>query len=251
MFCFLIFFSFSYQPGVLAKLYKTGNINITSSGAVPIWFDEDWHATSAQFAVDPSKAGKNGLKYDWCTKCNKTAEDKQFIILDFIDKFVRIESYYIRNGCVPNSCYCNENQCCGLQSWELQGSVDDVTWNTLHTVNKANLSLCEEREFEIGSKKGVYRYVKLVQLAATDGCWSCFSINNIEINGVLIDNGNFAVDTSKEDILLAESELLNSTVDNKTVESTSSNNNNDDDDDDDITIVGRAPIKLRKRIRNN
>ena len=244
MFWFLLSFSFSYTPGVLAKLYKTGNVNITSSGAVPIWQNEDWRPTSAEFAIDPSKAGENGYEYDWCTTCNKTVEDKQFVILDFIDKFVRVESYSIRNGCVPESCYCDENYCCGLQSWELQGSVDNATWNTLHTVDNATLSLCEEREFEIGSKKGVYRFVKLVQLAATDGCWSCFSINNIELNGVLIDNGNSVIDTSKEDVLLANS--LNNTDD----DNTATGNLSDDDDDDDIALVGRAPIRLRKKIKN-
>jgi phosphopantothenoylcysteine synthetase/decarboxylase len=134
----------------------------------------------------------------------------------------------------------------------LLGSNDNSTWTSLHVVSNATLDLCEEKYYEIGSKKGVYRYVKFIQNETKPGCWSCFSLNNIELHGVVM-NARQQIGALKEEIQEVV-ENTNSTEKSTNFEAESNeeafDDDGDDDGDDDIAIVGRAPIRQRRRKSN-
>ena len=233
---FFFYLCRSYQPGIISSLYKSGKVSVFSSGSGKIWADEDWHQTKAENAIDPNY-GKNQphYGYDWCSSCNETLEDTPSIGIEFLNSYIRVEKYVIRNACVENGCYCQETYCCSLYSWELQGSVDNSTWNTLHRVNGERLYPCEEKVYSLDGKKGLYSFYKLVHVGSLPGCWSCFTFNKLEFYGEITDDNlenRIAQDLYENE----DYEYDDGTNSTKTI------GKKREEDDDDTIIIGRKKI---------
>ena len=239
-FSFFPFFSKSYKPGVISALYKLGKISVFSTGSTKICANEDWHMTTAEFAIDPSYGKNSHLdSYDWCSTCNKSQDDQQFIGLHFQNTYIRIERYMIKNGCISNSCYCQETYCCSLYSWELQGSIDNSTWNTLHRVNGERLDPCEEKVYNLEGKKGLYSFFRLQHVGSMPGCWSCFTLNKLELYGDITDS-DLVLKSPMDD--LDDSEEINLTNGNENNTTIKRIRLKNDAEDEDSIIIGRKKI---------
>ncbi|EAX80535.1 hypothetical protein TVAG_577540 [Trichomonas vaginalis G3] len=155
-------------------------------------------------------------KYDWCSNCGVNMEDHPWIILGVRNRILKLDGYFLRAGCCTDGCCCYEEgtyccDCC-LFSWSFQISFDNVTWTTIHKVEKDyEMRRCKEKTYTFSQTYNA-RYVRVIQDQACPGDPPCMAINKIELIGSPENSDSHAEDF----------------------------NNQEADEDDEVSIIGHV-----------
>ena len=200
---FLLFFiKFVAFPekrnGILAKSER---VNVESSGSIGIYYENKCHITN------PNATLTSDSKMDWCSNIAKPGEANPWVSFNIPNKAMSLTGFAVRNGCCYYSCCCIDDDkhldmdicCCRLYSFSLQGSNDNVTWKTIHKVEKAEkFYLCSFREYEF-PQTTPYAYIRFALDESFPNCPSCLQINQIELYGEAVDSLNSFVGKDEED----------------------------------------------------
>ena len=141
----------------------------------------------------PNQTLTNNAYYDWCSNVGKKGEANPWISYYITGKKMKLTGYSIRNGCCRYAeCCCIDDNtkldshlycCCALYSFALQGSNDNQTWKTIHTIEqKKNFYYCKYETYEFPETE-FFRFVRFVQLEEYPNCPFCMAINQIEFYG--------------------------------------------------------------------
>ena len=160
---------------------------ISASGTLDQWYDEKCHETFTENVFVSTKS-------DWCSNANKTKTDRPWISVAIKGKAMKLTGYSLRAGCSSYYCCCCTEDgkdarkcCCDLYSWSLQVSHNNVTWKTVHKVEKdKDFYGCRNRTYEIKDVDEYYEYVRLIQDAPWPSCDYCICINQLELYGTTI-----------------------------------------------------------------
>ena len=135
-------------------------------------------------------------KFDWCSVIPKDPQTKPWISYSYNNKAMKIHGFSVRNGCCFYYCCCEYESgqvydydcCCRLYSFSLQGSNDNITWKTIHSVEKENTFYrCEYKTYEFPTTQP-FSILRLVLDEPRPGYQNCMQINQIEFYGELVDS---------------------------------------------------------------
>ena len=133
-------------------------------------------------------------KLDWCSNIGENKENPPYVTYSLKGKAIKLTSYAVRSGCCYYSCCCIDDSklvhgcCCELFSFSLQGSNDNITWTTVHSVEKDyGFYYCLFKEYELKNGPVIYRYFRFVLNEQSPGCDYCMAINQIEFYGEIIN----------------------------------------------------------------
>ena len=133
-------------------------------------------------------------KIDWCSNIAKKGDVDPYIAFSIKGKAMKLKGYSVRNGCCWYYCCCTDengvitdtNCCCELYSFSLQGSNDNITWKTIHKVEKeTNFYHCLFKTYEFPETES-FRFVRFVQDEEYPNCPKCIQINQIELYGTTV-----------------------------------------------------------------
>ena len=192
LFIFIRTFPFNENfNGLFQNMYNDSIAKIEASGSRYCWdFDlKDDVLTKPENAIDPN------AKHEWCSNFNRSKSDKPWISFDFKEISFRISGYSLKAGCCGDT-----NCCCKIYSWSMQGSNDNKTWASLHSVEKDDdFFKCKEKSFKI-SESGNYRFYRMIQDESQPNCWYCMDISRIELYGDLNTDqyNNIMIDSEEE-----------------------------------------------------
>ena len=165
----------------LLKEYSK-DASVDASGSIGQWYEGKCHQTHVEDVIDDVER-----KTDWCSNINKSSTDYPWMNINLRGKAMKLTGYAIRSGCCYYDCCCYDDKtyycCCWLYSWSLQGSHDNRTWTTLHSVKADNkFYYCANRKYEIQTNDA-YEYIRLIQDEPWPGCDYCICLNKIELYG--------------------------------------------------------------------
>ena len=191
---FLTLLIYEYVPfekrddNILQQYSK--DINLAASGSIGQWYNGKCNPTYPEHVIDSEER-----KTDWCSNINSSKSDFPWLNVNLRGKAIQLVGYSIRSGCCYYDCCCIGDRivdcCCWLYSWSLQGSHDNKTWITLHTV-KADRQFyyCANRHYDFESKEA-YEYIRLIQDEPWPGCNYCICINKLELYGSVRSSSNY------------------------------------------------------------
>ena len=193
MFVFLAFMELSAFPernNALLNVEKNlKDVKVQSSGSI------GFYKSGKCVPTYPNQTlGRDDPRSDWCSNLAKSKDDNPWISYSLKNKRVSLTGYSIRSGCCYSTCCCIDDSsyipnccCCELYSFSLQGSTDNITWETIHSVVKErDLEYCAHRTYDFPKTKQ-YSYVRLLLDEPRPGCDSCMAINKIELYGESVD----------------------------------------------------------------
>ena len=157
---------------------------VSASGSIGQYYNDKCNPTYPIHAVDSVSR-----KTDWCSNINKSKDDHPWLGMTLKNKKMVVTGYAIRAGCCYYDCCCGDDGkivycCCDVYSWSLQGSNDNVTWTTLHQVEKDKKFYdCQNRNFDLKDQKEAFKYIRLIQDEPWPGCNYCICINKLELYG--------------------------------------------------------------------
>ena len=198
MFYFIISLSFIAFPSKNdALLYNSDNktkdnLLIESSGSIGLYHGGKCHQTYPNYTVFSNQ------RNDWCSNIIHENKEKPWISYHFTDKAMKLTGYSIRNGCCHYICCCieetgqiiDEDCCCRLFSFSLLGSNDNITWKTIHKVEKDySFGYCQNKHFDFEQTQA-FNFIRLVMDEPRPGCIKCMQINQVELYGSFV-NGDY------------------------------------------------------------
>ncbi|EAY15017.1 hypothetical protein TVAG_019170 [Trichomonas vaginalis G3] len=175
---------------ILKQVYRYQNVEYYVSGSSRQYINGSKQMTKPEYAFD-----QMDKKYDWCSNCGKSVSDHPWLILGVKSRMMKLDGYYLRAGCCYSGCCCEDTgyccECC-LFSWSFQISNDNVTWNTIHKVEKDyEMRNCKEKTYTF-SQSYTAKYARIIQ---DETCYDeppCIALNKIELIGSI--EGNDIVD---------------------------------------------------------
>ena len=197
LFNFISFVALPEKKDAILSSLPSNKINIESSGSLGVFMgDSKCHQTHPNQTLV-------GDKYkDWCSNIIKSPSEKPWIQYSLQNKRMKITSYAVRNGCCYyDYCCCLPETgeiidyfcCCRLYSFSLLGSNDNVTWTTLHSVEKdQTFRYCQLKTFELQQQSQPYRFLRFVLDEEKPGCQKCMQINQMEFYGEVIPYNDFS-----------------------------------------------------------
>ena len=175
------------------------SVVVESSGSMGLFYSGKCHQTY------PNETLISDKKNEWCSNIAVSRDKMPWISYSVVNKKMKLTGYSLRNGCCWHKCCCTDDNsgndfcCCELYSFSLQGSNDNVTWKTIHTVEKESRFLfCEFKTYEF-PKTEEFRYVRLIQVEEKPNCPICMQINQLELYGDLIDSAFGGFDAEEND----------------------------------------------------
>ena len=185
------FHSFPNRQDALLSDPKNPPI-VAASGSLGLY-----HGNSKCVQTHPNHTILVDKKLDWCSNSATSETGTPWIQFSFPDKRMKVRGYSLRNGCCYYSCCCNTDSstvtdfkcCCELNRFFLQGSNDNTTWKTIHTVDgDADYNhYCHFKTFDFQLTES-YQYVRVLLGKARPGCQNCMQINQIELYGELFSS---------------------------------------------------------------
>lgn len=172
---------------ILKNAYHKGMVECSVSGSSSQYINGTIQKTKPEYAFNQMEK-----KYDWCSECGRKSTDHTWITLSIKNSNMRLNGYYIKAGCCGESgsdgccCYDIEYCCrCCLYSWSFQISNDNVTWKTVHSVEKdMEMVYCKDKTYKFSESYNT-RYIRLIQDEACPGDPPCIAINKIELIGTI------------------------------------------------------------------
>lgn len=188
IFGFLSFLTIRDVDGIFKKHFNDGSIVIDVSGSSYQWINGSKQLTLPTYAIEPVNK-----RYDWCSNCGKSNDEHPWISFSLKSKLLKINGYFVRCGCCYEGCCCEESgycvHCC-LYSWSLQISNDNITWTTVHRVEKdGGMRICVEKSYKL-DKEYTAKYVRLLQDEPCPGDPPCLAINKFELLGESIPDNS-------------------------------------------------------------
>ena len=174
------------KDNILAKYLSDASVYV--SGTMGQYYDGKCHQTVPEHIIDSVQR-----KTDWCSNMNSSKTDFPWYSVSLKGRSMRISGYSVRAGCCYYGCCCLDDKnrvygcCCDLYSWLLQGSNDNMTWVTIHKVEKdTDFYDCKNRTYDVNSAD-YYQYIRIIQDEAWPGCDLCICINKLELYGTTAD----------------------------------------------------------------
>ena len=167
---------------IFKEHYK--DLIITASGSIGQYYNHTCVKTNPEQIFDNIER-----KTDWCSNINKTKTDNPWVSVHMNSKKMVVTGYALRAGCCYYGCCCMEDGkrvfcCCDLYSWSLQGSNDNLTWITLHSVQADRKFYdCANRQYDITPTGEAYKYIRIIQDQPWPGCNFCICLNKFELYG--------------------------------------------------------------------
>ena len=169
---------------IFKKAYKNQDIEVYVSGSSSQYINGSRQVTKPEYSFDQIEK-----MYDWCSNCGKNQDDHPWAVYSIKNKKIKISGYYLKSGCCgddENICCCLDYtyccECC-LYSWSLQISNDNVTWKTVHKVEKdKEMRRCKEKTYKFSETYNT-KYVRLIQDESCPGDPPCIALNKIELIG--------------------------------------------------------------------
>ena len=192
----LNFVAFSAFPESSDSIFAHENqreINIATSGSLGLYYGGKCHKTYGNETLVSSE------EHEWCSNIAKDKNDpaaNPFIQYSLKGKQMIINKYTVRNGCCKYDCCCTEGDgiidqfcCCTLYSFSLRASNDNLTWKTLHKVEKdKTIRFCEIKTYELNEEYGPFTYLRLVLDEEWPNCLKCMQVNQIEFYGRTVNS---------------------------------------------------------------
>ena len=190
-FLLLSFIEFPSKPNaILSTAYNKNpsSVLMSVSGSMGLHYGGKCHITTPNLTLTVDR------KTEWCSNIG-SKENKPWISYSINNKMMKLTSYAIRNGCCWYECCCIDDEhdlgycCCELYSFSLQGSNDNITWKTIHKVEKeSNLFYCTFKTYDIPGSSEAFKYIRIIQDEEKSYCPFCMQINQIEFYGTLVDS---------------------------------------------------------------
>lgn len=182
---------------ILKRAYKEDAVEYFASGSSHQKINGSLHLTKPTYAFDGIEK-----RYDWCSNCGKTKDDMPWLTLGVKNRIMHLDGYYIKSGCCYYGCCCEEGkycyECC-LYSWSFQISNDNITWRTIHKVEKDyDMRYCKDKAFKF-SETYTCKYARLVQDETCYGDPPCIALNKFELLGT-VEHTAGAIDQELSDI---------------------------------------------------
>ena len=178
---------------VAQKTHDWSDISVESSGSHGLFYNGKCYQTY------PNETLNDDEKQDWCSSIPENRENKPFIQYSIKNKAMKLTGYSIRTGCCHFACCCindgkvlDEICCCALYSFSLLGSNDNLTWTTLHKVEKDdNIWVCKSITYSF-DETSAYRFVRFVLDEVPKGCNFCLQLNQIQLYGETENVGEYS-----------------------------------------------------------
>ena len=183
---FIKYNAFPYRSDSLLE-HNKNDIQIEASGSMGFHYAEKCQMTFPNYTIIDDE------KQEWCSNIGVKGVSEPWISYSIKNKEMSISGYSIRNGCCRHidSC-CSESGekindtaycCCKSYGFQLQGSNDNITWTTIHTVDdKQNFYFCKSETYKL-SKTPYFRLLRLVQKKEYPNSPFCMVVNQIEFYG--------------------------------------------------------------------
>ena len=185
------------QENIFKQNYN--DLIITASGSIGQYYNKSCHPTYPEHIFDSVVR-----KTDWCSNLNKSKTDHPWVSVHMNTKRMYVTGYALRAGCCYYDCCCMEDGkrvfcCCDLYSWSLQGSNDNTTWKTIHSV-KADRKFydCANRVYDVEPTGETYKYIRIIQDEPWPGCNYCICLNKFELYGK-VDSQLYGSDTDTDE----------------------------------------------------
>lgn len=204
---FLIFMEFIAFPERDDAIFKSvstatpNSIQTSSSGSMGKYMNGKCLQTF------PNETLNDNAKSEWCSNIASKDQENPWISYTIKNKAIKATGYSVRNGCCYFICCCIDDEtdidydcCCELYSFSLEGSNDNKTWKTIHSVKKDSMiRFCEVKTYSFKEKTEPFRYIRFKHDEARPGCPNCIQINQIEIYGDTVDMASASYDESYDD----------------------------------------------------
>ena len=162
-----------------------GDVIVEASGSLGVFMgDSKCHQTF------PNQTLVGEKKMDWCSNLGDR-QSKPWITFSIRHKAMKLTGYSVRNGCCYYYCCCDSQTgevfdydcCCRLYSFSLQGSNDNKTWVTIHSISKdSSFFRCEFKTYEF-AKSQSFNFIRFLMDEPRPGYQNCMQINQIELYG--------------------------------------------------------------------
>ncbi|EAY16283.1 hypothetical protein TVAG_423360 [Trichomonas vaginalis G3] len=183
MFLFLCEELLTDQSSILKNAYKQNIIEYSASGSSSQNINGTIQKTKPEYAFNQIEKD-----YDWCSNCGHSRKEHPYLILHIKNRTMNLQGYYLKSGCSNKiECCCFEGvsycaECC-LYSWSFQISNDNLTWKTIHKVEKdKEMRRGKEKTYKFSETYNAI-YVRLIQDEACPGDPPCLALNKIELIG--------------------------------------------------------------------
>lgn len=177
------------DDSIFKRVYHENTVIVSANGNSQQYINGSIQMTKPEFIID-----QMDKKYDWCSKCSNIKEEKAWITFAIRNKKINLRGYYLKAACCYLRCSCELSVIgtrCPLYSWSLQVSSDNITFSTVHHVEKdENMLSCAERTYDF-HKSYLTKFVRLIQTDVYPGEPSTIGLNKIELFGDLIDDPDF------------------------------------------------------------
>ena len=175
-----------------ALLLNNKYVETQASGSIGLYYEGKCHQTF------PNQTLQVNEKMDWCSNVATSKDDKPWISFNIgKEKSMKLSGYSVRCGCCWYDCCCIDDGaevkdvrycCCRLYSFSLQGSNDNKTWKTIHSIVKdKSIYYCKAVTYEFPVTEA-FRYVRFILDEEFPGCQRCMQINQIELYGEAISS---------------------------------------------------------------
>ncbi|EAY07393.1 hypothetical protein TVAG_205010 [Trichomonas vaginalis G3] len=167
---------------ILKRAYREKAIEFYASGVSSQRINGTIQPTKPEYAFD-----QIDKRYDWCSNCGKHQKDFPWIIFSIKNHIMNLEGYFLKAGCCYDGCCCYDEskrccECC-LFSWSFQISNDNITWKTIHKVERDyELHHCREKTFKF-TEVHKAKFARLIQDETCYGDPPCIALNKIELIG--------------------------------------------------------------------
>jgi hypothetical protein len=166
-------------------------IEVKTSGSIGLYYGGKCHKTYGNNTISPEEED------EWCSNIVRDKGGNPWIAYSIKGKQMKVSKYAVRNGCCKHVCCCDddisiteETCCCMLYSYSLLASNDNITWTTLHKVEKdMSFDFCGTKEFELNEVSKPFTFIKFQMDQEYPGCLICMQINQIELYGNVVSSG--------------------------------------------------------------
>ena len=194
------------DDSIFQKQTQKENIQVSASGSLGFYYHGKCHMSY------PNETLISNEENEWCSNIAETPDKMPWITYSLKNHRMRLTGYSLRNGCCPpmhHYCCCDETGeiidsdgicCCRLYSFSLQGSNDNKTWKTIHSVEKkTDFYLCKYEIYEF-PKTESFQFIRLILNQEFPGCPRCLTINEVDLLGETIPFTNsFEYDEENEE----------------------------------------------------
>ncbi|EAX93722.1 hypothetical protein TVAG_354610 [Trichomonas vaginalis G3] len=172
------------RENILLKARKEGTLVVDASGSIGQYYSSKCNPTYPNMTIRDKDDG-----FDWCSSVAKDNNHKPWLGFSVKNNKISVTGYSVRAGCCYYGCCCLDDNtfvrgcCCELYSWSLRGSNDNITWVTIHKVEKdSKMRYCTNRSYDFKPSK-FFKYVRLFQDEVPSYCDFCMVVNRFELYG--------------------------------------------------------------------